>query len=191
MQPHAEGNFKMKKISIFVGSLRKESFNRKMANALIRLAPESLKPEILEIGHLSMYNQTLDSNPPAEWEQFRASIRASDGLLFLTPEYNRSFSGLIKNAIDIGSRPAGQGSWRKKPGGVITVTPGTLGGMAANYHLRQVLNAVGVMVLPQPDAFIANAGDLFDDKGDLVDEKMKEHMTSYLDAFSNWVVKNS
>src|SRR4051812_1025058 len=107
-----------KNIAVLVGSLRKESFNRKMANALARLAPEALKLEIIEIGQLSLYNQDLDESPPSEWTRFRSRIKSSDGILFVTPEYNRSVPGVLKNAIDIGSRPYGQSAWDGLPGAV-------------------------------------------------------------------------
>src|SRR5690606_14624521 len=127
-----------KKISVLVGSLRKDSFNKKVANAALQLASPDLELEILEIGHLGHYNEDLDQgNPPQEWTEFRNKIKNSDGFLFFTPEYNRGLSSALKNAIDIGSRPYGQNSWAKKPGAVVSVSISSLGAFGANHHLRQ------------------------------------------------------
>ncbi len=178
-----------KNIAVIVGSLRKDSFNKKMANALMYLAPASLSLKIIEIGRLPIYDQDLDENPPAEWVVFRETLKSSDGFLFVSPEYNRSYSAVIKNAIEVGSRPPAENAWRGKPGGVITVSPGSLGGFGANNHLRQVLAAVSIPVLPQPETYISQAGDLFDAEGRIAKADMKERMESYLSAFAQWVEK--
>lgn len=176
-----------KKIAVFIGSLRKESFNRKFANNLVRLAPSSLKLEILDIGQLPMYNQDLDDDPPPEWLEFRKRLRGYDGVLFLTPEYNRSVPGVLKNAIDVGSRPYGQSAWDGKPGAVISVSPSAIGGFGANHHLRQSLVFLNVPVLQQPEAYIGNAANLFDEKGTLKSAETHDYATRFLNAFADWV----
>ena len=126
-------------VVVMVGSLRKDSINRKVANALVELAPATLKLSIIEIGHLPIYNQDGDENPPAAWTEFRERIRAADAVLFITPEHNRSVPAALKNAIDIGSRPYGKSAWSGKPGAVVSASPGGIGGFGANHHLRQSL----------------------------------------------------
>ena len=182
---------KSKKIAVIVGSLRKESFSRKIAKALIALAPESLSLEILEIGELQMYNQDLEEVPPAAWTEFRSRLKGFDGVLFITPEYNRSVPAVMKNAIDIGSRPYGKNSWDGKPGGIVSVSPGALSGFGANHHLRQSLVFVNVPAMQQPEAYIGNAAKLFDNSGKLTDESTREHLRKFIDAYAKWVVRNS
>jgi len=141
---------KRKKIAIIVGSLRKDSVNRKVAKALIALAPESLKLEIIEIGRLPLFNQDLEETPPVEWTAFRESVKGVDGVLFVTPEYNRSVPAALKNALDVGSRPYGASVWNGKPGAVVSASPGTLAGFGANHHLRQSLVFLNVPTMAQP-----------------------------------------
>ena len=176
-----------RKIAVFVGSLRKESFNRKMAKALTSLAPESLKLEIIEIGGLPLYDQDLDDNPPAAWTEFRERVMKFDGVLFVTPEYNRSVPGVLKNAIDVGSRPYGKSVWDGKPGAVMTVSPGAIGGFGANHHLRQSLVFLNVFTMQQPEAYIGNAANLFDENGNLTNDSIKEFITKFMQAFTAWV----
>jgi chromate reductase len=180
-----------KKIGIFVGSLRKESFNRKTAKALIEMAPASLQMEIIEIGQLPMYNQDYDDNPPKEWVEFRQRVKAFDGVLFVTPEYNRSVPAALKNAIDVASRPYGQNVWAKKPGAVISVSPGAAGGFGANHHLRQSLVFLDVPCLQQPEAYIGHAGDLFDADGKITNDKTKQFLQKIITAYADWVEKLS
>jgi chromate reductase, NAD(P)H dehydrogenase (quinone) len=182
---------KPKKIAVFAGSLRKESFSRKMARALIALAPEPLKLEIIEIGGLSLYNQDLDENPPAAWAEFRRRLAAFDGFLFVTPEYNRSIPGALKNAIDVGSRPYGKSMWNGKPAAVMSLSPGALGGFGANHHLRQSLVFLNVPTMQQPEAYIGNAATLFDDKGDLINDSTREFLKTFIGAFVKWVERNT
>ena len=182
---------KTKKIAVIVGSLRKDSYNRKMAKALMALAPESLSLEILEIGGLQLYNQDLDETPPAEWTGFRERLRGHDGVLFVTPEYNRSLPAALKNAIDVGSRPYGKSAWDGKPGAIVSVSPGAIGGFGANHHLRQSLVFLNVPAMPQPEAYIGDAAKLFDDAGDLANESTREFMRKFMAAFAAWVAKNS
>ncbi|MEI6520197.1 MAG: NAD(P)H-dependent oxidoreductase [bacterium] len=182
---------KSKKIAVLVGSLRKESYNRKIAKALIAVAPESLSFEILELDGLQMYNQDLDDNPPTAWTEFRAKVKGFDGVLFVTPEYNRSMPAVLKNAIDIASRPYGQSVWDGKPGAVISVSIGAISGFGANHHLRQSLVFLNIPAMPQPEAYIGNAMSLFDDNGTLVNESTKAFLQKFAEAFAVWVDKNS
>jgi chromate reductase len=178
------------KIAVLVGSLRKESFNRKMAKALMKLSPDSLSLEIIEIGGIPLYNQDLDDNPPAAWTAFREHIKKVDGVLFVTPEYNRSVPGALKNAIDVGSRPYGKNAWAGKPGAVVSVSPGAIGGFGANHHLRQSLVFIDVPTMPQPEAYIGKAGEIFDERGDLANESTREFATEFMKAFAAWVETN-
>jgi chromate reductase len=182
---------KSKNIAVIVGSLRKESFSRKIAKALVTLAPESLSLEILEIGELQMYNQDLEEVPPAAWTEFRSRLKGFDGVLFVTPEYNRSVPAVMKNAIDIGSRPYGKNSWDGKPGGIVSVSPGALSGFGANHHLRQSLVFINVPAMQQPEAYIGNAAKLFDNNGKLTDESTREYLQKFIDAYAKWVARNS
>lgn len=181
----------MKRIAIIVGSLRKESFNRKMAKALIALAPESLNLEIIEIGILPLYDQDLEDNPPNVWTEFRERLMKFDGVLFVTPEYNRSVPGVLKNAIDVGSRPYGKSVWDGKPGAVMSVSIGAIGGFGANHHLRQSLVFLNVPTMQQPEAYIGNAANLFDESGNLSNDSIKEIATKYIHAFAAWVETNT
>ena len=174
-------------VAVLVGSLRKDSFNRKVAHAVIGMAPESLKLEIVEIGQLPLYNQDDDANPPAPSVAFKAKIKAADAVLFVTPEYNRSVPGVLKNAIDIASRPYGKSAWDGKPGAVISVTPGGLGAFGANHHLRQSLVFLNVPAMQSPEAYISNASGLFDDAGRLKNDDTRAFLQNFVTAFSAWV----
>ena len=175
------------KIAVIVGSLRKESFNLKTAKALVAMAPESLSLELLNIAGLPMFNQDLEATPPKEWVTFREQIIAADGLLFLTPEYNRSVPGVLKNAIDVGSRPYGKNSWNGKPAAIVSVSIGNISGFGANHHLRQSLVFVNVHTMAQPEAYIGGAAALFDDNGKLINDATKEFLKSFMGAFEKWV----
>jgi len=179
-------------VAVIVGSLRKESFNRKLANAVIAIAPEPLRMTTVPIGDLPLYNQDLETDdPPAQWTAFRDAIRGMDALLFVTPEYNRSIPGGLKNAIDVGSRPSGKGVWSRKPAAVISVTPGALGAMAANHALRQALMAVNVATMAGPEAYIAQAGNLFADDGKLTNDSTVDFLRKFLQAFVQWIERNA
>jgi chromate reductase len=180
-----------KNIAVLIGSLRKGSLNRKMANVLIALAPGSLKLEIVEIGMLQMYNQDLEVLPPAEWTRFRDQVKDCDGFLFVTPEYNRSVPAVLKNAIDIGSKPSGKNMWDKKPGAVVSVSPGAIGGFGANHHLRQSLFAVNVLAMQQPEAYIGNAAALFNDQGVLINDSTRSFLKKFMTEFADWVDRNA
>ncbi len=180
-------NSNKKKVAILVGSLRKESFNRKMAQCLIKQAPANLALEIIEIGQLPIYNQDLDENPPAEWTEFRDRIRPFDAVLFVTPEYNRSVPAVLKNAIDVGSRPYGKSVWDGKAGAVMSVSPSGMGGFGANHHLRQSLVFLNILIMQQPEAYVARAGDMFDEGGDFKDPSSRAFAQKFIDAFGKWV----
>jgi chromate reductase len=175
------------KIAVIVGSLRKESFNLKTAKALIALAPDNLDFEILNIGDLPLFNEDLEASPPAEWLRLKKEIAAVDGLLFFTPEYNRSIPAALKNAIDVGSRPYGQNSWDGKPAAIVSVSIGFISGFGANHHLRQSLVFINVPTMPQPEAYIGNASELFDDQGNLISESKKKSLKAFAAAFEQWV----
>lgn len=175
---------KQHKVAVVIGSLRKEAFSRKAANALVKLAPPELKLEIVEIGGMSFFNQDLEQAPPADWVKFREAIAAHDAVLFVTPEYNRSMPGVLKNALDVGSRPYGKSVWDGKPGAVVSVSPGAIGGFGANHHLRQVLTFLNVVTLQQPEAYVGGAASLFDDKGELTGDKTREFFAQFLGAFA-------
>ena len=181
-----------KDVAVIVGSLRKESFNRKLANALPAVSPASLKLAIVEIGELALYNQDSDAPgkvPPA-WQSFRQRIKAADAVLFVTPEYNRSVPAALKNAIDVGSRPYGQSVWDGKPGAVISLSPGAIGAYGANHHLRQSMVFLNVPMMQQPEAYIGGAATLFDDKGNLTNEGTRDFVGKFMQAFAGWIEKH-
>lgn len=173
-------------VAVLVGSLRKQSINRKVALALAELAPANLKLNIVEIGDLPLYNEDIDETPPAAYSTFREQVRSSDAVLFVTPEYNRSVPAPLKNAIDVGSRPYGKSAWSGKPGAVISVSPGAVGGFGANHHLRQSLVFLNVPCLQQPEAYLGGAGTFFDESGKLSD-KVQPFLQGFIDAFAGWV----
>jgi chromate reductase len=176
-----------KTIAVLVGSLRRESFTRKMAKELMKLSPGSLKLEIIEIGGLPLYNQDSEDNPPVAWTEFRDRIKNIDGVLFVTPEYNRSVPGALKNALDVGSRPYGKSAWEGKPGAVVSVSPSAIGGFGANHHLRQSMVFLNMPAMQQPEAYIGQAADLFDEHGSLVNESTHEFARKFMLAFATWV----
>jgi chromate reductase, NAD(P)H dehydrogenase (quinone) len=184
---------KKNKIAVIVGSLRKESFNRKMAKALMKLSPDSLAFDIVEIRELPLYNQDYDDEgkPPLAWIEFRQQVKSFDGVLFVTPEYNRSVPGVLKNAIDVGSRPYGKSVWAGKPGAVVSVSPGAIGAFGANHHLRQSLVFLDVPTMQQPEAYIGNVANLFDESGNLANDSTREFATKFMYAFSVWVETNT
>lgn len=176
-----------KNIAVLVGSLRAASYNRMVANAMIELAPPELKLQIVEIGDLPLYNEDLEKDPPAAWVKFRETMKDMNGVIFVTPEYNRSIPGLLKNAIDVGSRPYGQSIWNGKPGAVASVTPGGLGAFGANHHLRQAMVFLNVPMMTQPEAYISDIGSCFGKDGDLISDKLKELLVKFLNGYADWV----
>lgn len=179
------------KVAVLVGSLRKASLNRKVAVALGKLMADRLDLTILEIGDLPLYNEELDTaEPPASWQRLRSEVRAADAVLFVTPEYNRSVPGCLKNAIDVGSRPYGKSAWSGKPGAVISVSPGALGAFGANHHLRQSLVFLDVPAMAQPEAYIGNAAKLFDEAGELVSDDTRKFLLKIGETFEAFIRAN-
>jgi chromate reductase, NAD(P)H dehydrogenase (quinone) len=181
---------KIRDIAVIVGSLRKDSINRKVANALMEEVPERLKLSIVEIGKLPLYNQDGDDKPPAEWAAFRERIRTADAVLFVTPEHNRSVPAALKNAIDVGSRPYGKSAWSDKPGAVISASPSGIGGFGVNHHLRQSLVFLNVPAMAQPEAYIGGADKLFDANGKLINDGTRKFLKDFMQAFDAWITAN-
>lgn len=177
-------------VAVIVGSIRKDSINRKVATALAELAPAGLKLGIVEIGLLPLYNPDHDGEPPAETTAFRDRIRAADAVLFVTPEHNRSVPAALKNAIDIGSRPYGQSAWSGKPGAVVSASPGGIGGFGANHHLRQSLVFLNVAAMAQPEAYIGGADKLFDPNGKLSNDGTRKFLQAFMQAYEAWIMAN-
>jgi chromate reductase len=174
-------------IVTIVGSLRKESLTLKIANALARLAPASLKLDVTTLHGISFFNQDLEAAPPADWVAFREKLQRSNGVLFVTPEYNRSIPGVLKNAIDVGSRPYGKSSFLGKPVGIISNSPGPLGGVSAAKHLQNMLPGISGQIMGQPEIYLNGVGDAFNDKGELVKEALQTVLQQYLAAFAAFV----
>jgi chromate reductase len=181
-----------KKVGVVVGSLRKGSFSRQVAKALTGLAPDALSFEFIDIGEVSHYNQDLDTdNPPAAWQKLRGAVRGCDAILFVTPEYNRGLPGVLKNAIDIASRPYGNSAWDKKPCAVVSVSPGAMGAFGANHQLRQSLVFLNMPAMPQPEAYVGNAGKLVDEQGKITVDATREFLTKFMAAFATWVERHT
>jgi chromate reductase len=175
-------------VAVIVGSLRKGSYTRQIAKLLISLAPPTLTPEIVEIGQLPMYNQDLETDaPPEQWVAFRERIRRADAVLFATPEYNRSMPAVIKNAIDVGSRPRQTSAWNGKPGAVVSVSTGAIGGFGANQHLRQSLVFINVQPMQQPEVYLSNVTTLLDEQGNLGKDDTKAFLRGFLEAFAKFI----
>ena len=174
-------------VAVLVGSLRKASFSGRVAQALSRLAPEELQLNPIPIGDLQLYNEDLDGDhPPEAWVQFRAAIKASDAVLFVTPEYNRSVPAALKNALDVASRPYGASAWDGKPGAVISISPGAMGGFGANHHLRQSLVFLNVPVMQQPEAYLGGVSSLFDVDGQIIEPSNSAFLERFIEAFAQW-----
>jgi NAD(P)H-dependent FMN reductase len=175
-------------VAVLVGSLRRASFSRKIARALMERAPANLECRIVEIGNLALYNEDLEPSAPAAWQEFRTELRQSDAVLFVTPEYNRSLPGCLKNALDVGSRPPNESVFDGVPAAVVSVTPYSLGAFGANHALRQTFVFLNMPVLQQPEAYIAKAGELVDDAGRLKDADTDQRFRGFMQAFSQWIV---
>jgi chromate reductase len=178
-------------IVTIVGSLRKESFSLKIANALAKLAPASLKLDVTTLGGISFFNQDLEAAPPSDWLAFREKLQKSNGVLFVTPEYNRSIPGVLKNAIDVASRPYGKSSFLGKPTGIISNSPGPLGGVNAAKSLQNVLPGITGPIMGQPETYLNAVGDAFDEKGNLTKESLQKVLQQYIDAFAAFVEKQN
>jgi NAD(P)H-dependent FMN reductase/ketosteroid isomerase-like protein len=177
-------------IAVLVGSLRKESFSRKLAHALIAQTPSGFESRIVEIGDLPLYNEDLDNGaPPATWKRFREALSSAAAVLFVTPEYNRSLPGGLKNALDVGSRPPGKSVFAGRPAGVVSVTPYQLGAFGANHALRQTFVFLDMPVMQQPEAYVPKAGELFDDKGALKNDDTRQFLQKFMTAFGQWIEK--
>lgn len=179
----------MTTVAVLVGSLRKGSFSRKVAKAVARLTP-GLTFDFLDIGAVSYFNQDLEANPPADWTALRDGIKAADAVLFVTAEYNRSVPGVLKNALDVASRPYGKAVLMGKPAAVISTSTGAIGGFGANHHLRQSLTFLNMPTMAQPEAYVGNTGSLFDDKGELTSDSTREFLTKFGEAFKAFIEKN-
>ena len=177
-------------IAVIVGSLRRDSFNRKLADAMVKLAPAEFSFAQVNIGDLPLYNQDHDATPPPSVIRFKAEIAAAKGLLFVTPEYNRSLPGVLKNAIDHGSRPYGQSAWAGKPAGVLGVSVGAIGTAMAQQHLRNILSYLDVPTLGQPEAFIQAKDGLFDASGEIGADSRK-FLQGWMDRYVSWVKKHA
>ena len=175
-------------IAIIVGSLRKDSVNRKMALAIATLAAERIDARIVEIGDLPLFNSDLEASPPGPWTRFKAEVAAADGILFVTPEYNRTIPGALKNAIDVGSRPYGQSAWEKKPAAIVTASPGGIGGFGCNHALRQACVFLDMPVMQQPEAYLGHVTDKsFNPDGSLADPALAKLVGKIANAFADWV----
>jgi chromate reductase len=176
------------KIAIIVGSLREGSINRKVARSICALRNDNLDCSMIEIGDLPLYNQDLDANPPEQWVRFRKAVGEADGVLFCSPEYNRGIPGVLKNAIDVGSRPYGQSVFDKKPAAIVTASPGSIGGFGANHQIRQAGVFLNMPMMQQPEAYLGHVSDdSFDAEGKLNQGPLKELITTLAHAFHDWV----
>jgi chromate reductase len=178
-------------VAAIVGSLRRESYTRRLVEALAKLAVPSVRIEIVGIGDLPFYNQDDEPAPPQPWVAFRSRIKRADGVLFATPEYNRSFPGSLKNAIDVGSRPWGPSVWAGRPAAVISCSPGNIGGFGAHHHLRQVLAGVDMATMAGPEAYIAGADKLFDQNGEFTNPATRDFCTKFVRTFESWIRRNA
>lgn len=177
-------------IVVIAGSLRKDSFSLRIGNALAKLAPDTLKLEVITPAGISFFNQDLESAPPADWLAFRDKIQKSDGVIFVTPEYNRAIPGVLKNAIDVASRPYGKSSFNGKAVGIISHSPGPLGGVSAAKSLQTILPGISGPILQQPEAYLNGIGDAFDAEGNLVKDALKGVLQAYVDAYAAHVAKH-
>jgi chromate reductase len=178
-------------IVVLVGSIRKESFTLKIANTLAKLAPASLKMDVTTPLGISFFNQDLEATPPADWLAFREKLQKSQGVLLITPEYNRSIPGVLKNAIDVGSRPYGKSSFLGKPIGIVSNSPGPLGGVNAAKHLQNIMPGISGPIMGQPEAYLNAVGDAFDDRGECSKETLQKVLQQYIDAFAAFIEKQN
>jgi chromate reductase, NAD(P)H dehydrogenase (quinone) len=172
-------------VAVLVGSLRKDGYSQRLATALTRAAPKRLVLQHVSIADLPLYNEDLSAAPPLAWESFRRTMRAANAVLFVTPEYNRSIPGGLKNALDVGSRPYGQSVFDAKPAAVVSHSPGAMGGFGANHVLRQSLVTLNMPTLQQPEAYISNVAALFDEGGALIDDSTHKFLDKFMTEFAN------
>lgn len=178
-------------IGVIAGSLRKESFNRKVAMTLIELASPPLKLEMIEIGQLPFFNQDDEAAPPSAWSLFRQKLKSIDGFILVTPEYNRSMPAVLKNALDVGSRPYGENLWDSKPCAVVSASIGAIGGFGANQHLRQSLAYLNAPCLCQPEVYLSFVDKMFDEAGKMNNEGTRAFLGKFMEAFALWVQRNA
>lgn len=179
-------------VAIIVGSLRRESVNRVAAQALTRLAPDNLRFRFVEIGDLPLYNEDVEeAGAPEAWTRFREEVGSADAVLFVTPEYNRTMPGALKNALDVGSRPYGQAVWNNKPAAVMTLSPGGIGGFGANHDVRQALVFLDMPVLQQPEAYVGGAWSLFDEAGEFKSDDTRGFFAKFITAFAGWIERTA
>lgn len=179
------------KVAVLVGSLRKESLSRKLALAMIGLAPSELNCSLVEIGDLPLFNDDLETEtPPAAWKRFREEVAPVDAVLFFTPEYNRGVTAALKNAIDVGSRPYGKSVWVGKPGAVVSSSPGATGGFGAHHHLRQTLVSLNVPTMPQPEVYVGEVHKILGEDGKINNERSEKFLRGFMTSFAKWVEAN-
>lgn len=177
-------------VAVLVGSLREASFNKKLANALVELAPPGLSFKHIEIGDMPLYNEDLEDDLPESWGRFRQQMKGVDAVLFVTPEYNRSVPASIKNAIDVGSRPYGESVWAGKPCAIASGSPSGIGGFGANHHLRQSLVFLDMPAMQQPEAYIGGLYDVFDADGRIAKADTKQFLEKFITSFAHWAMMN-
>lgn len=182
---------KPRKVAVIVGSLRKESFSRKLGKAIAAVAPANLTFDFIDIGQLQHFNQDLEATPTAEWTAFRDRVKAADAVLFVTPEYNRGLPGVLKNAIDVGSRPYGASVWNGKPAAVVSNSPGAIGGFGAYYQLRQSLVFLNMPTVNQPETYVGGVAAMFDENGELTNEATREFLTGFAQTFADGIEKHA
>ena len=178
-----------KTIGIVVGSLRKKSYSKALANYVASVLPKEYQVKFIDIKDIDMYDEDMESNPPASWLRLREEVKTSDAYLFVTPEHNRSIPAALKNALDVGSRPYGQCVWSKKPAGIISISMGGVAGFGANHHLRQILTVLDVYTMQQPEAYIGNIMGIIDENGNVIKEDTKNFLQGYVNAFIDWIEK--
>jgi chromate reductase len=179
-----------RKVAVIVGSLRKESFSRKLAKAIAATAPAHLTFDFVDIGQLQHFNQDLEATPSAEWTAFRDRVKAADAVLFVTPEYNRGIPGVLKNAIDVGSRPYGSSVWNAKPAAVVSNSPGAIGGFGAYHHLRQSLVFLNMPTVNQPETYVGGVAAMFDENGELISEATREFLIGFGVTFAEGIERH-
>jgi chromate reductase len=179
----------MMTVGILVGSLRRGSYSKKIAEHVAKVLAKDVDVKFIDIGKLEIYNQDLDDDgdPPGSWLEYRNGLRSFDAFLFVTPEYNRSIPSVLKNAIDVASRPPGQSGLSGKPAGIISVSPGRIGGFGANHNLRQAVVFLNMPVMQQPEAYIGGVASILNDAGEVTDERVKEDLKRFSDAFVKWI----
>ncbi|MCL2111825.1 MAG: NAD(P)H-dependent oxidoreductase [Clostridiales bacterium] len=180
-----------KTIGIIVGSLRRDSYNKKVAECLAELLKERFETRMLDIASLALYNEDLDNDAkmPQEWRSFRQDVKAVDAVLFVTPEYNRSVPAALKNALDVASRPMTENAWKGKPGAAVSVTQGKIGGFGANHHLRQAAVCLNIHMMAQPEAYIGGIAEMIGENG-VPSEEFMGFLKKFASAFANWIDKN-